>query len=173
MGGFNTDGFAWRIKLPEELLGIFSINLLEFIASAIKIYLTLKWKGNNRKFLAFTDSYSALGWLHKVSFANSQPAHDKVARWMAECLINHDSSLYLQHIKGKHILFADCLSHDHHISNARLTASFFVIFPNQLPLNFKIVTMPKEIILLLHSLSHTLTSKQVSPKQQQKTAWVL
>lgn len=41
MGGFTSEGFAWRYKIPDHLLGIFSINILEFIAAIITISLSL------------------------------------------------------------------------------------------------------------------------------------
>ena len=44
MGGFDSEGFAWRYELPDELQRIFSINLLEFTAATITINLTIKKK---------------------------------------------------------------------------------------------------------------------------------
>ena len=79
LGGFSTNGWAWRYELPHELIGQFSINLLEFLAVSITISLISRNTNSNTKILAFTDSSSALGWLHKASFASNQRNHDKTA----------------------------------------------------------------------------------------------
>ena len=42
MGGFNMSGLAWRYELPESMHGKLTINLLEFIAASITVYLTVK-----------------------------------------------------------------------------------------------------------------------------------
>ena len=39
LGGFTSDGKAWRYELPENMRGCFTINVVEFIASVITIYL--------------------------------------------------------------------------------------------------------------------------------------
>ena len=115
MGGFNSKGLAWRYKLPPALIGKFSINLLEFIASVITIHLTIIEADSPQKLLALTDSSSALGWLYKANFITNQPAHDEVARWLATALIKNDSALYSQHIRGVHNIIADILSCNWHI----------------------------------------------------------
>ena len=120
MGGYNSEGLAWRYELPPALIGKFSINLLEFIASVITIYLTIKDSDHPKKILAFTDSSSALGWLYKANFHTNQPAHDAVARWLAKTLIDHDAALYSQHIRGIHNIIADVLSRDCHIPDTHL-----------------------------------------------------
>ena len=109
LGGYDMNGLAWRYMLPPDLIGAFSINLLEFIASAITIHLSLAASSSPQKILAYTDSSSALGWLYKASFSSSMPAHDKVARWLALELMSYDSALYSQHIRGLHNIIADSL----------------------------------------------------------------
>ena len=42
MGGYNTEELAWQWAILPELQHTASINLLEFLAAAITIYLTLK-----------------------------------------------------------------------------------------------------------------------------------
>ena len=164
IGGFESESFAWRFELPVEWHVLFTINLLEFMAAAITIHITLKRRGRNRKILAFTDSTSALGWLYKSSFTHSQPSHDSVARWLARTLIRQESSLYSQHIKGKHNYFADCLSRDHHISTNQLTFAFRLFFPEQVHPNFQIAPPPAEVISWLRLVSHTLTMTPASPQ---------
>jgi len=169
LGGFNSDGLAWRYELPPALIGKFSINLLEFIASAITIYLTIKNTTSPQKLLAFTDSSSALGWLYKASFTYNQPAHDEVARWLAKILIDNDSALYSQHIRGIHNIIADMLSRDCHIPTTHLVYMFKLLLPQQTPKNFRISTLPPEIISWLHSLSPSLTKTPASPLHPSKS----
>ena len=38
MGGYVVNGPAWRFKLPDHLIGVFTLNLLEFIASFLIIH---------------------------------------------------------------------------------------------------------------------------------------
>ena len=129
MGGYDSNGLAWRYILPPELLDIFSINLLEFIASAISIHLSLAASTNPQKILAYTDSSSALVWLYKASFSSSMPCHDKVAKWLALELMSCESALYSQHIRGRHNIMADALSRDHHLSILQLTKIFYRLYP--------------------------------------------
>ena len=129
LGGYNTEGLAWQYKLPSELQNKLSINLIKFIAAAITIYLTISKSGIIHKVLAFTDNSSAVECLYKASFKNCQPAHDKVARWLVSTLIQHDSALYSQHIKGSHNVIADILSRDTYIPSELLTLTFCMILP--------------------------------------------
>ena len=169
MGGFSRDGLAWRFLLPDDLIGKFTINLLEFVAVYITIYMVLRNVGRNRRVLAFSDSSSALGWLYRASFHSGQEAHDSVARAFAKLMMKVDSALYLQHIKGRHNVLADMLSRDHHIPDALLTFTFTTLFPRQTPANFKIRAVPPEIVSWLRSLSHSSTRKLESPIQQSKS----
>ena len=80
IGGFNMSGMAWRFNLPDKMQGKFTINLLEFIAAAITVHLTVVAADNPQKPLALTDSSSVLGWMYKASFPESMPGHNIVAR---------------------------------------------------------------------------------------------
>ena len=80
MGGFNMSGMAWRYELPKEMIGKFTINLLEFLAAVITKFITISGSEYPQKPLSLTDSSSALGWLYKASFPGSMPGHDIVAR---------------------------------------------------------------------------------------------
>ena len=144
MGGYNTDGVAWRYAIPPELQNKVSINLLEFLAAAITIQLTLKNSNIPQIILAFTDNSSALGWLYKASFKDCQPVHDAVAWWLAYKLIAHDSALYYQYIKGIYNFISDSLSRDTHIITKQLTHSFKIPLPTQIHQNFRISQLPAE-----------------------------
>ena len=68
--GYNTrTGKAWQYRLPEWMQKQFHINILEFIASLIGIWLEVK--DNKLRYLnilAKTDNNSAVGWLIKSNF---------------------------------------------------------------------------------------------------------
>ena len=80
------------------------INLLEFIASLIGIWLeTLEADSEQKqkRIRVHTDNSSAVGWLHKSNFhPKTQPGHDKTARQLARLLIHSETSLESQHVKG-------------------------------------------------------------------------
>ena len=65
-GGFVLGGAGWRHELPPDLIGLFHINLLEFIAQVLTIEFALLHSlphSTPHHILGFTDSSSALGWL--------------------------------------------------------------------------------------------------------------
>ena len=66
--GYIEDGLAWQWKIPDVWHGKLTLNLLEFLASAVTIYMTILQLGQGSNIMAFTDSSSALGWMHKTSF---------------------------------------------------------------------------------------------------------
>ena len=69
LGGYDDTGVAWRLEIPIDLQGIFTINLLEFIASYFGIRMAaLHHPTQYLRLMAYTDSSSALGWLYKASF---------------------------------------------------------------------------------------------------------
>ena len=41
IGGYTKHGLSWRYKLPTDLIGVFSLNALQFIAAVITIWLHL------------------------------------------------------------------------------------------------------------------------------------
>ena len=61
IGGDNNEGLAWCYKLSDHLIENISINLLEFIAAAVTIHLTIRSARSGVKLLAFTDNSSTLG----------------------------------------------------------------------------------------------------------------
>ena len=166
MGGYLEDGRAWRWKIPTNLQGIFTINLLEFLAAVVNIWIVIRSPTKERKILSFTDSSSALGWLHHSTFNPiTHPIHDNIARHLAKIFIEADSTLYSQHVAGKQNFIADSLSRDYHISTVTLTKTFVSLFPDQIPSNFRIMTLPKEITSWLYSLKDFSIVKMASPQE--------
>ena len=103
IGGYTKTRLVWRWPLPRELQGLFTINLLEFIAVVVNIKLILLDKPRNKRILCFTESSSALGWLHHSTFNPvTHPLHSTVTRHLARSLLDNECTLYSQHVKGKH-----------------------------------------------------------------------
>ena len=67
IGGYNDKGTAWRWYIPPEWNGVLKLNLLEFLASALSIYMTIQQLGHVSHVPAFTDRSSSLGWMYKAS----------------------------------------------------------------------------------------------------------
>ena len=83
LGGYAHFGLAWRWKISTHLQHRASINLLEFITSAITIKMHLLYErkkgGQYPHLLAFSDSSSAVGWLYHSTFNPvADPMHDTV-----------------------------------------------------------------------------------------------
>ena len=70
IGGYTTNGKAWRYLLPTHLIGTMSINFLEFVAAAVTIVLTITETEGPHTLLALMDNSSALSWLYRASFPN-------------------------------------------------------------------------------------------------------
>ena len=68
IGGYINNGLAWQRRIPSEWHGKLMLNLLEFLASAVTIYMTILRMEQGSHILALTDSSSALFWMHKASF---------------------------------------------------------------------------------------------------------
>ena len=109
--------------------------------------MTIRQLGQGSHTLAFTDSSSALSWIHKESFdpVNIE-SHDAVAIWLGWTLVSHETSLYSQHIKGTENIIADSLSRDSHKSDQNLTKIFNQILPQQTAASFYIKQLPRNVI---------------------------
>ena len=77
---YIANGLAWRWKITDAWHGKLTLNLLELLASAVTIYMTILQLEQGSHIMAFTDSSSALGWMQKASFdpVNTE-SHDAVA----------------------------------------------------------------------------------------------
>ena len=118
IGGYRENGLAWRWRIPAAWHGKLILNLLEFLASEVTIYMTILQMGQGSHILAFTESSSALGCMQKTYFdpVNTE-SHDAVARWIGWTLASNETSLYSQHIKVTENIIADYLSNDLHRSD--------------------------------------------------------
>ena len=70
-----------------------TLNILELLVSVVSIYITIQQLGHRFHVLAFTDSSSAIGCIHKASFDPvNYERHDTFARWMGWKLVRNEAS---------------------------------------------------------------------------------
>ena len=170
LGGYSISGRAWRLQLPRghPLRGHPGINnLLEFTAMVVNVWLEcLDSTSPYPCILAIGDNTSAIGWLFRSSKLALSPgtqhdAHLFVARTLATVLINHDACVASQHIKGELNVVADLLSFSglsergkaHPLAhddppppNDVLTQRFLDELTEQVPANFVISQLPREVL---------------------------
>ena len=124
LGGFTTQGHAWRYKLPSHLQHRASINLLEFMAAIITVKLSIDHDHHSSQqphILAYTYNSSAMGWMYHSTFNPVTDAeHDSTARYLANLLLQAEATLYPEHIPGVHNEIADSLSRDFHLNDSQL-----------------------------------------------------
>ena len=65
IGGYTKNGLVWRWRIISVWHGKLTLNLIELLVSVENIYMTILQMGQVSHILAFTDSFSALGWIHK------------------------------------------------------------------------------------------------------------
>ena len=153
MDGFTSEGLVWKWKFPRDLVGVLSINLLEFIASVVCIWLdsTLDLIPEESCLLSMGDSTTATGWMRKSNFQpegesdTDTTAKLQVARLLARISLKHKACLYSQWFPGKDNALVDSLSRDHHLSPHELTSLVSRKIPQQLPRHFRIVPIPREV----------------------------
>ena len=171
IGGYNSKGEAWQWKIPAHLRGKFSINLLEFLAAVVTITLSLEKAEKDTKIFALTDNSSALGWLFKASFhPETKEQHNKIARYLANFILQKEHSLYAEHISGVKNKVADSLSREFDFTKKELTNLIINTHTNQTPVNFGIQEIPNKTAYWILSILETeITTKEQGnnlPKKQ-------
>ena len=165
LGGFATHGRAWRWCIPLKLRGRAHINLLEFIAQLISIWIDII-EGETKAqdcLLGMGDSTAAMGWLRRSNFRakNEQDIEwlvkQKIARKVATIVLDSETVLYRQWFRGEDNVVADSLSRDCYFLTPRAHEKFLSqTVPNQLPQAFKIRPVPDEISSFVSSMLEQL-----------------
>ena len=175
LGGFSaSSGRAWRLKLPSELIGKVSNNLLEFIAEVICMWLdTHEGRMNDLDYCcAFGGNTSAVSWLHLSNFDEAnQSSHQTTARHLASLCIGHNICIYSQHFKGSWNVVADSLSRDYHIPDHILPVFLDFLCPLQLPTGFHLRPLPPKIVSWVFKTLQ-LSTKQVHAQQEQMASTI-
>ena len=127
--------------------------------------MTILQLGQGSHIMAFTDSSSALGWMHKAYFdpVNTE-SYNTVARWLGCTLDSNETSIYSQHIEGTANIIADSLSRDFHKSDQTLTKIFYLILPQQTAALFHIKRLTRNVISWISLLVAASTLPTASPK---------
>jgi hypothetical protein len=173
LGGYSSSGFAWRWKIPSDLQHRAHINLLEFLAELICIWVDILHGRTQSEdcILCFGDSTTAMGWLHRSNFRGEEEsieihnAKTQVARHLATIILTNRIKLYSQWLQGQKNGLADALSRDDSdLSDDDLTHKLSSSFSLQAPNNFRIFPLPTEIMLFTSNvLSHLPKRPQQPP----------
>ena len=160
LGGFSTHGRAWAWTIPEPLRGRAHINLLEFLAQLVSIWIDIREDVVQPQdcLLGMGDNTASMGWLRRANFRESDEnnlewfAKQKVARQLASLILQSNTVLYRQWFRGADNDVADSLSRDSffltHSSHERFLRQ---TLPHQVPQHFSIQQVPKEIISFITS----------------------
>jgi hypothetical protein len=174
IGGYSNRGRAWRYDIPEELRLRASINLLEFIGSILGPWIDFVEGNLPPESCIFSqgDNTTAASWLQKTNFASNKPAHLKVARRLANLLLESESQLTNEWIAGESNPLADSLSRDTHLSPADHTAFLLSVLPQQMPDGFAIRPLPEEISSWLGCILRLLpASSEPCPQPTRSKLW--
>jgi hypothetical protein len=162
IGGYSSQGRAWRFLIPLDLQGRASINLLEFIGSVLGPWVDFA-EGNlpeEASIFSQGDNTTAAAWLQKTNFSSCKPAHLKVARRLANLLLEANTQLVNEWIDGESNTLADSLSRDTHLSPAAHTALLLSAIPEQMPDGFVISPLPDAISLWVGSILQLLPASR-------------
>jgi hypothetical protein len=180
LGEYSSEGYAWRFKIPDDLLFRASNNFLEFIASIVTPWVDLiarRLKAGDCA-LSMTDSTTSAGWLKKTNFKEENDdesnnieakVRNEAARKHASLFINEGVMEYTQWFEGKSNNISDSLSRDFHIDDNRLTLLLRSLYPDQL----EIVQLPNKISSWMTSLLSKLPVKEQLREVHMKAKHVL
>ena len=153
--GLVTHGHMWVYVILILLWGRADINLLEFLAQVISIWIDIEEKIMQPLdcLLGMEDKNTSIGWLRRSNFRENDKhdsewlAKQKVARKLAALVLYWNTTVYGQWFRGAENTFADSIqrgayyfSNSTHETNLKLTA------PSQVPENFKIRLVSQNII---------------------------
>ena len=168
IGGFSKEsGKGWQWRLPVDMIGVVSINALEFVANVVNVWMAQLGHIADLPplscVLSSTDSTSAAAWLHKSSFADSKLFEQAVARKLAQIMLSADSSLYSQWVAGSDNGIADALSRVFDLDEPSLTAYIYQKFS----VSIQLIPLPQEISLWMTLLlRHARSGLNQSPPEQ-------
>ena len=173
LGGFTSEGLAWRYWIPTHLQFRASINVLEFMAIRITIWLALQFLKNIKsgiKIFGQSDNTSAIAWLYSQTLyddKHSATMKEEIGRAIGNDLIEADASLYSQHIPGKHNEIADQLSRSNLKAND-LIKLLQEEYKHKMPQDqFKIVQLPEEITSWIQSVLEKGTRTEALDKERE------
>ena len=176
IGGFATHGRAWTWIIPPHLRGRAHINLLEFMAQLVSIWIDVIEKKIQPLdcLLGMGDNTASMGWLRRANFRELNEsdkewyAKQQTARKLATLVLNSNTVLYRQWFRGADNELADSLSRDALYLPPQSHKTFLTqTLPTQIPNSFHIAPPPKEILSFISSILLLLPVQQqrlVAPK---------
>ena len=183
LGGFAThSGKAWNWVIPEKLRGRAHINLLEFLAQVISIWVDVINEEIDPLdcLLGMGDNTASMGWLRRTNFRENDEsdfewlAKQKVARKLANLILDSDAALYRQWFRGADNDVADSLSRDAYFLSHSSHENFLNnVIPHQVPINFKVHPLPNAIVCFVSSILLLLPVKQQRLMRQKPSDLVL
>ena len=177
LGGYSHEGWAWRYYLPSHLQFRASNNLLEHIASIITPWIDIiagRLQPGDCS-LSMTDSSTSEGWSRKTNFKEDgddpiqATVRLEVARGHAQRFMENEIKDYSQWFPGKENDVSDALSRDDDRDDEELIHVLKTFVPSQLPLHFRIVPLPNEIVSWLTSLLQKLPVKEQLQERHTRT----
>ena len=151
--GISLENFA-IFQIPTKLVGHAHINELEFLACVIHPWVNIL-NGRILKgdcILVIGDSTTAMGWLYKSRYreqgetAKRHAIRLKIARKLAELIIDYNLTLYSQWFPGKHNIIADSISRDLQFSDLERVSLFSSFLLEQDMSRFRRTILPAEIL---------------------------
>ena len=140
MGGFISKGRAWWWNPPKEYWDSAHINLLEFCAELLSIWINIvedtMYDENCLLYMRYRTT--AIRWLHKshTPATNDNPqltlAETRLQRQLVDILIDNEHLLYSQWFLGSTNVIPDILSRDWHLDDGKILNLLTHIFPNQM-----------------------------------------
>jgi hypothetical protein len=182
LGGFATHGRAWSYIIPENLRGRAHINLLEFLAQLISIWIdVLENKIEPLDcLLGMGDNTASMGWLRRSNFRENNKndqewlAKQKIARKLANLILDSNTTIYRQWFPGVENVVADSLSRDAYFLDSETHQNFlYSSVKNQVPQKFKIQPVPNEICCFITSTLLLLPVQQHRLMQQKPSELAL
>ena len=181
LGGYSSDGRAWRFAIPPHLQFRATLNFLEWLACQIGPLVDIK-EGNMPRLscvLSMTDSTTAAGWLRKSNFKEDDEGEVQLrlkretARNFAVTTMKQEIKLYSQWFPGERNEVTDSLSRDFHIPTQRLTNLLRHAAPSQVPPNFSISALPQKISSWVGALLQQLPASTQGKENHQKSKLLL
>ena len=182
LGGWSSHGRAWSYVIPIHLRKRAHINLLEFLASLVGFWIDIIEGRMETQdcILAVGDSTTAMGWLRRTNFREKDKndrdwiAKQKVGRKVANLILDNEVVLYRQWIAGDLNWLADSLSRDAlYLSKKSHTYFLKHFFADQLPANFHLREVPKEIGYFISSTLELLPEIELRSKQPKPSKLLL
>ena len=117
--------------------------------------------------LSIGDNTSALGWMRRSNFRKKDESDvswrvkQQLGRKLAHLVLDSNTVLYKQWLKGQDNVVADSLSRDNYYLSANTHTRFLQLtVPQQLPRNFAIRPVPREICYFITSILQQLPDTQ-------------